>query len=380
MARTPRWGEGADEAPRIGPGQQKDPHVYTDPERLTLEREHVFRHTWHIAGHQSEIPAPGDFKVWERFGQSVVIARQADGSLAAFHNVCRHRGARIAAEGGACPDGRLTCPFHGFAYDLTGKVVAIPERASFDPARLEGLRAHPVSVEVWDGWLCIHLDPPKAEPIDLFLGELREELGWYDMGSWAYHGSSTYVAEANWKSVLEGFLETWHAPFVHPSTIRAGVDVPRTTYATLGPHSMMVIPLEGGGIETAPAPVEHQAYAVCHYLVFAFAFFNLYPDQGVLTTVYPIDESRTAMEGFVVGRSTPPEGLTAERWERRVKGNIPAMDEIVAEDLAIAAEIGATRHSFGYAGNLYNTHECRIVAFHRELEARIQADRTAGDD
>lgn len=366
-----RWGVGTDESDRIGTSRQSDPTIYTDPERLVLERERVFRFAWHLVDRVEAIPEPGDYVVWERFGQSVVIARRDDGSLAAFHNVCRHRGARIVSESGHCASRRLSCPFHGFSYDLGGEVVAVPERDTFDPARLEGLRAAPVAVEVFAGWICLHLDPEHAEPLASSLGELVDELAWYGMENWKYYGSSTYVAEANWKVVLEGFLETWHVPSVHPSSIRAGIEIRRTTYASFPPHSMMVIPLAASGIDEAPQPVEHRAYGVCHYLAFPHAFFNMYPDQGYLTTVYPIDENRTLLQAFVVASQTPPRGIPCEKWDASVASSIGYMDEIVGEDVHIAGEIGAARHSFGNRGNLYNTLECRITAFHREIEARI---------
>lgn len=380
MGNLPRWGEGTDESRSIGTSRLTDPTVYTDPARLELEREHLFRSAWHAAGRVEAIPEPGDFLVWERFGQSVVIARQADRTLAAFYNACPHRGARIVSESGHCTSGQLTCPFHGIRYDLSGQVVGFPERATFDPARVEGLRAAEVALEIFEGWVFIHLDPTHAEPLERALGGLVDELGWYDMGDWRYYGSSTYVAEANWKSVFEGFLETWHAPVVHPSTIRAGIEVPRTSYASLAPHSMMVIPLVGSGIDEAPLPVEHRAYAVCHYLVFPFAFFNLYPDQGVLTTVYPIDESRTLMEGHLVAKKTAPKGMEQERWERGIQASLGYMDSIVGEDLHIAKEIGAVKHSFGYQGNLYNTLECRLTEFHREIAERIGVESPIRSD
>jgi phenylpropionate dioxygenase-like ring-hydroxylating dioxygenase large terminal subunit len=373
----PRWGEGADESAQIGTSRQSDPTIYTDPDRLARERDSVFRYEWHIAGRVEAVPEPGDFLVWERVGQSVVVARGRDGSLAAFHNVCRHRGARIVSEGGHCESGQLTCPFHGFAYDLAGKVVGVPERESFDPEHLDGLRAAEVAVEIWDGWICLHLDPEHAQPLREHLGELVDELGWYGMENWKYYGSSSQVAEANWKTVLEGFLETWHVPTVHTRTLPDGLDVPAVSYATFPPHSMMVIPISSRRMRSAPEPVEHRALGICHYLAFPCAFFNMYPDQGYLTTIYPIDEKRTLLEGHVLARKTAPKGGNYEEWDASVAASIGFMDQIVDEDRHIAAQIGSVRNSFGYQGNLYNTHECRITEFHREVEARLSSRTTS---
>ena len=365
-----RWGPGADESKRLGTGAVAA-SVYTDPARYALERDRLFRRTWHVAGRVEQIAAPGDFLVWERVGQSVVIARQESGELAAFHNVCRHRGARIVSESGHCETGRLRCPFHGFAYDLAGRLVGVPERETFDTAKLDGLRAFEVAVEVWGGWIWIHLDPNQAKPLADYLTGLVDELAWYDMGTWAYHGGSTYVAEANWKVVLEGFLEAWHTPTVHGRTVKGGFDVPRSTFSALDPHSMMVVPLAALDIDSAPKPVEHRQYADCQYLLFPNSFLNMFPDQGYLITVHPIDANRTFCQGYVVASKTPPKGLTAEAWEKSVKSSIGLMDRIMAEDLGIAAEIGATRESFAYRENIYSTLECRITAFHRQVDAYL---------
>ena len=367
-----RWGPGADESEALGTGVVAA-DVYRDPARLALERDRLFRRVWHVAGRVEQIPEPGDYLLWERVGQSVVISRKADGGLAAFHNVCRHRGARIVRESGHCADGRFTCPFHAFVYDAEGRVVHVPERTTFDAGKLEGLRAEPVAVETFGGFLWVHLDPDAADPLSDYLGELDAELAWYGMGEWRYVGGSTYHAEANWKDVLEGFLEAWHTPTVHARSTRGGFDVPRSTFASFPPHSMMVVPLTALDIDAAPSPVEHRQYADCQYLLFPNSFLNMFPDSGYLITVYPTDERHAICQAYVVARKNPPEGVAQEKWDRGVQTSIDLMDRIMSEDLAIAAEIGRNRDSFGYRENLYNTLECRLTAFHEQLD-RYLAD------
>src|SRR5262245_48299002 len=109
--RKPRWGKGVNHFP-TPPGRVPADN-YRDPERLQLEIERVFRRTWLVGGHSTEIPNPGDFKVWERFGETVVISRLENGAYAAFHNVCKHRGARIVRASGRCA-GTLQCRWHGW--------------------------------------------------------------------------------------------------------------------------------------------------------------------------------------------------------------------------------------------------------------------------
>jgi choline monooxygenase len=362
-----RWGVKEDLSGEVGTSRGTHAN-YTDPARLKLEREKVFRRTWHVAGRTEQIPNAHDFLVWERVGQSILIVCQEDGSLAAFHNVCRHRGSRLASESGHCEGGRFTCPFHGFVYDSTGDLVAVPERETFDAAALKGLRAAPVLVEVWGGWIWIHMDPELAEPLTRFLGPLADELSWYEMEDWKYYGDSTYVVDANWKVVLEGFLEAWHTETVHTSTVRGGFETRRATFASLAPHSMMIVPLSARDIDSAPKPVVHQEWADCQYLLFPTAFLNMFPDQGNLITVHPIDEHKTLCQGYVIGRKTAPKGVDYETWDKSVARSHGLMDRIMAEDLNISNEIAATKYSYANEGNLYSTYECRLTDFHRQLE------------
>ena len=369
----PRWGPGTDESQELGTGKASA-DLYRDAERYELERTRLFRRVWHVAGHAAELPEPGDHLLWERVGQSVLIVRKADGSLAAFHNVCRHRGARIVRESGHSPSGRFTCPFHAFVYGEDGCVVHVPERETFDANQIADLRAEPVAVEAWGGWLWIHLEPSVAPPLAEFLGELDGELSWYGMEDWRYAGGSIYQAEANWKVVLEGFLEAWHTPTVHANSTRGGFDVPRSTFSSFPPHSMMVVPLTALDIDSAPEPVEHRQYADCQYLLFPNAFLNMFPDQGYLITVHPTGIDRAICQGFVVARRTAPEGVGQDAWDRSVETSIGVMDRIMGEDLEIASEISRNRESVGYRENLYNTLECRLTAFHENVERYIADD------
>lgn len=369
-SRKSRWPNPSGPSDEFGPGEI-DASVYTDPERFTLERERLFRRVWHVAGRIEQIAAPGEYLLWERLGQSVVIARRSDGGLAAFHNVCRHRGARIVSESGLCERERFVCPFHAFTYDLEGRVVDIPERDTFDPRKIENLRAHPVAVETLGGWLWIHLDPTQAPRLTDYLGELVDELAWYGMEEWAYYGGSTYEVDANWKIVLEGFLEAWHTPTVHAASTRGGFDVARSSFATFAPHSMMVVPLAALDIDSAPTPVEHRQYADCQYLLFPNAFLNMFPDQGYLITVHPTGQDRSVCQSYVVARKSPPDGTTAAQWRKNVSTSLELMDRIMGEDLEIAATIARNRHSFGYHGNLYSSLECRLTAFHEQVNAYL---------
>ena len=133
---------------RLGPGVPITPgygastisrQPYTDPVQFEMERERVLNTTWLIAGRSSELAGTGDWLSFESHGETAVVTRQADGSLAAFHNVCRHRGPTFVTEWRGCGAKRFTCPYHGWMYDTTGKVIGVPEKVDFDEEQLRDL-------------------------------------------------------------------------------------------------------------------------------------------------------------------------------------------------------------------------------------------------
>ena len=128
---------------RLGPGVRQLPDhgpsimpadVYADPVRYELERERVLARHWLLAGRVEQVPEPGDWITYEGHGETVVVARQPDGSLAAFHNVCQHRGPAIVGPLQGCGARRFTCPYHGWVYDTAGVLVGVPERDDCDPS------------------------------------------------------------------------------------------------------------------------------------------------------------------------------------------------------------------------------------------------------
>ena len=133
-----------------------DREVYADPVRFELEREHVLRRSWILAGRSVEIPEPGDWLSFEGHGETVVITRQRDGSLAAFHNVCQHRGPSFVKADKGCGARRFSCPYHGWVYDTTGKLVGVPEREDFDAVAAPG-PARPAGQGRRVGWLDLAL-------------------------------------------------------------------------------------------------------------------------------------------------------------------------------------------------------------------------------
>ena len=131
--------------------------TYRDRAFFDAEVARIFRPSWQIVAHDSDIPRPGDYRRLDHVGESVIVIRGEDGVVRAFANLCRHRGARLIDAAAGCAR-RLTCPYHGWTYDSAGRLTGVPGRAGYvgiDPAR-HGLA--PVELEDFHGFLFVRLE------------------------------------------------------------------------------------------------------------------------------------------------------------------------------------------------------------------------------
>ena len=373
----PRFGEGLCQAREIGPGRV-DASVYSDPRRWERERERLFPRVWLIVDRAEVVPEAGDYLLWERSGQTVVIARQDDGSLAAFHNVCQHRGARIVSASGHSEGRRLVCRWHGFGYDLRGRVAHIPPRGqSFSPADVADLCAPAVAVEEWAGFIWINYAGERAEPLREYLAEVGDELDGYGIQDWKTYGGDAWEVPSNWKTTLDGFMEAWHTPTAHVKTLRGGFRYDETQFTCFDRHSMMVVPLEGIDLDALPQPIDHREHLYNHYLTFPNTIWSVFPHHAQVITVSPIDHARCYLQGWVMSRREAPPGVPQEKWERSNTTAVTHFRRVTSEDMWISSEAGATLRSYGYRRNILNEAECRITAYYQVLERYLSGESAA---
>ena len=206
-----------------------------------LERERLWPHVWQMACREAELAAPGDFVVYDILDDSILIVRTGTGAddVAAMYNVCQHRGRRLRDE----PRGRIGkaihCRFHGWQYAPTGELVHVHFEddwrgcPSFDKSKL-GLPR--VKVARWGGWIWINQDP-NAEPLAQWLGEVPRFLDPFAPDAMRPLWWKTIIAPANWKILVEAFIEAYHSGATHLSGIN--YRSARVPGLVLGNHSML---------------------------------------------------------------------------------------------------------------------------------------------
>ena len=187
---------------------------YIDPGYLEVERDRIFRRSWQYLCHEETLREPGSYLAASIQGRSVVAVRDEDGTLRAFYNVCKHRGHELLQ--GAGTTKLVTCPYHAWVYRLDGRLHRARRSElieGFDPDRIV---LTPVQVEVFCHLVFVSLDPETpslAAQADGLACEVMQYAP--DLGTLTFAHRLTYTVQANWKAVVDNFLECYHCPVAH---------------------------------------------------------------------------------------------------------------------------------------------------------------------
>jgi phenylpropionate dioxygenase-like ring-hydroxylating dioxygenase large terminal subunit len=217
---------------------ENDARAYTDPKRFSLERREIFLKVPLIAGCSQDIPNPGDILLFEELGRSVIILRGPDRRVRAFLNMCPHRGTRLMDANERCAKTRrttITCPFHGWCFNLDGALVAMPGCEGF--SGIASRRLTPVPAAETQGLIFVSLDLGR-EPLAIVehLGAFADELEQLELGQLAILRGGSFEAACNWKLAIDTYAESYHFSVLHASTIGRTHFANVTTFDTFGPH------------------------------------------------------------------------------------------------------------------------------------------------
>jgi phenylpropionate dioxygenase-like ring-hydroxylating dioxygenase large terminal subunit len=193
------------------------PDRYYSKDFMDREWDKVWTRTWQIAGLERELTKKGDYITTTLGRELILCTRGNDDKIRAFYNVCQHRGMQLMAE----PSGnvrQLTCPYHGWAYDLEGTLKTVPDEGDFaQGGPCKKLNLVEIPCEVWAGFVWYNLDADCA-PLKTFLGPIADQIDSYPMAEMVRTHWVTVEGDFNWKLVQDNFSESYHVPFVHPGS------------------------------------------------------------------------------------------------------------------------------------------------------------------
>ena len=193
--------------------------VYDNAELHRIELERILLPSWQIACHVNSIPRAGDYATFDLGRESVLVLRDRDSVIRAFHNVCRHRGARLLDGAGTCP-GTITCPYHGWTYRADGALIGVPAKESFPDLDRSAHGLREVRMEIALGFVFVALagNPPS---IARAFAPFDEELAPYRIPQMMPLGPiTTEFWDVDWKLAMDNYLESYHVPIGHPGLNR----------------------------------------------------------------------------------------------------------------------------------------------------------------
>lgn len=193
---------------------------YVSPAIFEEEIRKVFHRQWLVAGHISLIPNPGDYYVKQVGPESMIFARDTQGDIRAYFNVCRHRGYRLLDnEASGCTRG-FVCPYHHWSYDLEGQLRKVPGTRDGRDFAFGDFPLHEAQCAVWHGFIYVWLGKETAPPLADVLGPITkpDAMAICQPERLKLAHRKVYHLDSNWKAMMENDMECYHcAHGGHPS-------------------------------------------------------------------------------------------------------------------------------------------------------------------
>ena len=284
--------------------------AYVDPAGFDAEAAHILEATWFCAVSSTDVGNPGTFRTVTVGRESVIVTRARDGGARAFLNVCRHRGARLCVESAGQVKRTFRCPYHAWSYDLDGNLAGAPHLPAMHGADRADLGLATVAVQEWLGyvWVCLAGDPPSFSEtvVDVVAARLGEHgaIERYGVERLVPARRITYDVAANWKLVVENFMECYHCATIHPELTGVLPEFARGWAAQyfVGHGAEMGERAEGFTVDGSAGPgrlpgidddQDRRYFAVT---VLPQVFLNLVPDHVIVHRMFPIGPDRTVVE------------------------------------------------------------------------------------
>ena len=277
---------------------------------MALERTHVFLTHWQVVGHVGDLPNPGDWLGFDILGERAVVMRGQDGVVRAFHNLCRHRGARVVdGVQGSCRSA-VVCPFHGWVYNLDGTLRGVARPDSFEDFDRETFGLKPIEMEIFHGFIFLRFEPGPQSSVAELLAPFALDFASYRSAEMVSDGPSRWITElpVNWKSVRDVDNEGYHVPLAHPGLqdlygrdyldhqLAGGINFSRGAFGDKPGRTWSVrnyVALS----DDPPGLLPHLRKAWTYYGLFPATVFAFTPEGAQFYHEVPLSAGRTRLTG-----------------------------------------------------------------------------------
>jgi len=365
--------------------------AYTDPGYFAAEQERIFEAMWFAAVRGGDLDAPGAWRTAAVGRENVLVVRDRDGTVRAFLNVCRHRGSRLCTVDSGRTRRTLRCGYHSWTYGLDGALVSAPNLAGMPDLDRTALGLVPVHVREWLGyvWVCLAADPPPFErdvtgAVVTRLGDLAS-IERYRIGELALGRRERYDVAANWKLIVENFMECYHCATIHPELVSVLPEFARgyaAQYyvghgAAFGPQIAGFTVDGSPGVTAIPTLAPDQDRRYFAVTIRPQVFLNLVPDHVIVHRMYPLAPDRTVVECDWLFLP----GVLAAGTD--IDPSVELFHRVNQQDFAACEACQPAMGSRGYAaGGVLVPSEHHLAGFHDWVRAVLAGPGalSAGDD
>ena len=349
---------------------------YTSQDLYDLEMKHIFHKDWLWVGHADDVKKPGDYFTFTYAMEPILVTRDQTGQLHAFSNVCRHRGAIIAAGEGNCRS--FACPYHKWTYGLNGKLLGAPtmnEVEGFDGSQY-GLT--PLRVESWEGNIMVNFDL-ECRPLADSLGDMGNHFRNYRMADLVCTERREYDIPCNWKMLVENNMEGYHFLGTHETLGEFGDLKYWRTFEGRGLYNCLAGDYDqpmtmnvGGGVGVASASIPGLTDAEMkrnYYLtLFPNNLWALQPDNVLCLHMIPNGVGHTR---WVIHFHFPRSTVELPNFGDISKAAYDAVDSILVQDLVVCDKTYRGYQSQMFRPGRLSLHERNMYGFAQYILARV---------
>jgi glycine betaine catabolism A len=353
-----------------------DSSIYTGLDRFQAEMAQVFRRMPLCLGHADQLREPGSVLAREVAGFPLLVLRDASGSIGVFLNACRHRGARLVTKDGLACRRSLSCLYHGWTYDLSGALISVPRQEAFPTLdkTTRGLRRLPSTVR--HGLIWVVLDPASDTTPEMagYLDELDTDLAALGVGQHRFFRQHAIHRAANWKLVIDAFIEVYHVKRLHSSTIGPFFTDTKAVSDHIGLHQRMLVAREGLADARGLAPEQWspQVHGTLVHFIFPNTILVYHPDYISHIGIFPSAPDRSLFVHTMLVPEFPGEPKAEAHWDR----SFDLIDGQVfnGEDLFICEQIQRGLVASASDKLLIGRFESNLRRFHETVEAVVQPE------
>jgi phenylpropionate dioxygenase-like ring-hydroxylating dioxygenase large terminal subunit len=334
---------------------------YFDPAMYARECERVFGNTWQFVGRAELVRDPGSYLTVEVAGQPILVVRDEKGTLRAFHNACRHRAAQVMNE----PCGhatKLRCRYHGWTYDLSGRLRGTPEFDGVEEFRKDEQGLPTMHVDTWGPFVFVHLGTPR-ETLAEYLAPFPEKA--HDMALLKFVERRQYDLQCNWKVFVDNYQDGgYHVNTVHPA-LAGALDYANYRVELHRLNSVQLSPIKSSD---DPTISKVRAGYAQYWWFFPNLMVNLY--QGVMDTNWVLPMGPDACRVYFDFYFADVESDEAKRF---IAESIAVAHQVQLEDYGVCEEVQRGLKSRSYdTGRFSVKREAGGYFFHQLLAKTLR--------